>query len=78
MQERVDMYDESLQTKVKEQPKRHRQCTFYCRGVEARNRAFAKAEAKRLRFTTLGKYIDALLEYRRTEHEKGNTDGLYE
>lgn len=66
------MYDEKLQTELKEKPKVHRSCTFYCRGVEVRNRNFAKAEAKRLRFATMGKYIDALLEWRRTEYERGN------
>jgi hypothetical protein len=67
------MYDEKLKTELKEKPKLYKTCTFYCRGVEVRNRNFAKAEAKRLRFATMGKYIDALLEWRRTEHERGNT-----
>lgn len=60
------MYEDELKTELKLIPRKDQTCTFYCRGVKTKNKNFALAEAKRLRYSTIGKYIDALLEYRRT------------
>jgi hypothetical protein len=38
--------------------------------ITVRNKNFALAEIKKLRYRTIGKYIDALLEYRRTLGKK--------
>jgi hypothetical protein len=64
------MYKEELETKLETKPRKEQTCTFYCRGVTVRNKNFALAEIKKLRYRTIGKYIDALLEYRRTLGKK--------
>lgn len=60
------MYKEELHTELPAIPRKEQTCTFYCRGVKTKNKNFALSEARRLRFSTIGKYIDALLEYRRS------------
>lgn len=65
------MYKDDLHTDLKSPSRKEQTCTFYCRGVKTKNKNFALTEAKRLRFSTIGKYIDALLEYRRTIGGKG-------
>jgi hypothetical protein len=71
------MYDEKLKTKLKPKTVPPKTCTFYCRGIEIRNRKFALDEVKKLRFASIGKYIDALLEWRRLESSKQEGE-LYE
>lgn len=69
------MYKKELETILDTKPRKEQTCTFYCRGVTVKNKNFALAEIKRLRYRTIGKYIDALLEYRRTIGQKDQDNG---
>jgi hypothetical protein len=69
------MYEEDLKTILTPKPKKPKTCTFYCRGVQVKNKKFATDESKRLRFATIGKYIDALIEYRRTNGQEDTSEG---